>query len=104
MMWGRRDLMRILVTGGAGFIGSHTVLRLAASGHDCVVLDNLINGHQDAVLHGPLLVGDVRDTDRLTAILEKERIDGVIHFAAFIEAGASVSDPLRFWDNNVGGI
>lgn len=95
--------MRILVTGGAGFIGSHTVLRLAELGHDCVVIDNLGNGHADAVLHGRLIEADVRDTAKLTGILRDEAIDGVIHFAAFIEAGASVVDPLRFWDNNIGG-
>jgi len=95
--------MRILVTGGAGFIGSHTVLRLAELGHDCVVVDNLGNGHADAVLHGRLEVFDVRDAERLTTLMRNERIDGVIHFAAFIEAGASVKEPLRFWDNNFGG-
>jgi len=95
--------MRILVTGGAGFIGSHTVLRLAELGHDCVVVDNLGNGHADAVLHGKLIEADIRDTAKLTAILRDEKIDGVIHFAAFIEAGVSVVDPLRFWDNNIGG-
>jgi UDP-glucose-4-epimerase GalE len=95
--------MRILVTGGAGFIGSHTVLRLATLGHECVVVDNLVNGHADAVLHGRLITADVRDLDHLTEIMLAEKIEGVIHFAAFIEAGASVGDPLRFWDNNVGG-
>ena len=95
--------MRILVTGGAGFIGSHTVLRLAELGHDCVVVDNLGNGHADAVLHGKLIEADIRDTAGLTATLRDEKIDGVIHFAAFIEAGVSVVDPLRFWDNNIGG-
>ena len=95
--------MRILVAGGAGFIGSHTVLRLAELGHECVVVDNLGNGHADAVLHGKLIEADIRDTAKLTEILRGEKIDGVIHFAAFIEAGASVTDPLRFWDNNIGG-
>ena len=95
--------MRILVTGGAGFIGSHTVLRLAELGHRCVVVDDLGNGHADAVLHGTLIEADVRDTARLTQVMRAEKIDGVIHFAAFIEAGLSVTDPLRFWDNNVGG-
>ena len=95
--------MRILVTGGAGFIGSHTLLRLAELGHDCIVVDNLGNGHADAVLHGTLIEADVRDTPLLTSLLRDERIEGVIHLAAFIEAGLSVADPLRFWDNNVGG-
>ena len=95
--------MRILVTGGAGFIGSHTVLRLAELGHECVVIDNLSNGHADAVLYGRLIEADVRDTAHLAGVLREERIDGVIHLAASIEAGVSVTDPLRFWDNNVGG-
>jgi len=95
--------MRFLVTGGAGFIGSHTVLRLAELGHDCVVVDNLGNGHADAVLHGTFIEADVRDTALITSLLRDERIDGVFHLAAFIEAGLSVTDPLRFWDNNVGG-
>jgi len=95
--------MRILVTGGAGFIGSHTLLRLAELGHECLVVDNLGNGHADAVLHGRLVVADIRDTARMADLLRDEAIEGVIHFAAFIEAGASVKEPLRFWDNNVGG-
>jgi UDP-glucose-4-epimerase GalE len=95
--------MRIVVTGGAGFIGSHTVLRLAELGHECLVVDNLGNGRADAVLHGRLEVFDIRDSERLAELLRKEAVDGVIHFAAFIEAGASVKEPLRFWDNNFGG-
>jgi UDP-glucose-4-epimerase GalE len=95
--------MRILVTGGAGYIGSHTVLRLAELGHHSVVVDDLSNGHADAVLHGSFERFDIRDTVRLTALLRDERIDGVIHFAAFIEAGLSMIEPLRFWNNNVGG-
>ena len=67
--------MRILVTGGAGFIGSHTVLQLAERGHECVVIDNLGNGHADAVLHGTLVEADVRDTARLTALLRDEKSD-----------------------------
>lgn len=95
--------MRILVAGGAGFIGSHTVLRLAELGHECVIVDDLSNGHSDAVLHGTLVEADIRDTDRLASLMTGHEIDGVIHFAAFIEAGVSVKDPLRFWDNNIGG-
>ncbi len=95
--------MRILVTGGAGFIGSHTVLRLSELGHDCVIVDDLSNGHADAVLQGKLIKADVRETARMAGVMKDEKIDGVIHFAAFIEAGVSVIDPLRFWDNNVGG-
>lgn len=94
--------MRILVTGGAGFIGSHTVLQLAKMGHDCVVIDNLGNGHADAVLYGRLVVADVRNVKALSALMAEEKIDGVVHFAAFIEAGTSMVEPLLFWDNNLG--
>jgi len=95
--------MKVLVTGGAGFIGSHMVLRLAEVGHRPVVVDNLSNGHRDAVLAGAFHEMDIRDTGRLADLMAEERIEVVIHFAAFIEAGISVREPLKFWDNNVGG-
>jgi len=95
--------MRVLVCGGAGFIGSHMVLRLAEDGHTPITVDNLSNGHRDAVLAGNFHHLDIRDTDALANIIADERIDAVIHFAAFIEAGISMKDPLSFWDNNVSG-
>jgi len=95
--------MRVLVSGGAGFIGSHMVLRLVEAGHEPVVVDNLSNGHRDAVLAGSFHQLDIRQTDALTAILETEKIEAAIHFASYIEAGVSVREPLKFWDNNVGG-
>lgn len=95
--------MKVLVTGGAGFIGSHTVLALHEAGHQTVVVDNLGNGHRDAVLAGEFHALDIRDTPALARLMASSGVEAVIHFAAFIEAGASVSDPLRFYDNNVGG-
>ncbi len=95
--------MKVLVTGGAGFIGSHTVLALQEAGHQTVVVDNLGNGHRDAVLAGEFHNVDIRNTTELAALISRSGVEAVIHFAAFIEAGVSVREPLRFFDNNVGG-
>ncbi|NVJ97142.1 MAG: UDP-glucose 4-epimerase GalE [Alphaproteobacteria bacterium] len=96
-------MKRILVPGGAGFIGSHTLLALKAAGYEPLVLDNLGNGHRDAVLDTRLIEGDIRDSALLDSIFANENIDAVIHFAAFIEAGESVRDPMKFYDNNFAG-
>lgn len=96
-------LPAILVTGGAGFVGSHTCKALARAGFRPVVYDNLSNGIADAVRWGPLEVGDLADTDRLAAIFAQYRPAAIIHFAAFIEAGVSVREPGRFYENNVTG-
>ncbi|SDE72072.1 UDP-glucose 4-epimerase GalE [Kordiimonas lacus] len=93
----------ILVPGGAGFIGSHTLLALKAAGYTPLVLDNLSNGHQDAVLDANFIEGDIRDEALLDQLFENHAIDAVVHFAAFIEAGESVRDPMKFYDNNVAG-
>ncbi len=93
----------ILVTGGAGFVGSHACKALARAGFTPVVYDNLSNGRREAVRWGPLEIGDLMDTDRLRDVLDRWQPVGVLHFAAFIEAGESVRDPLRFHANNVGG-
>jgi len=95
--------MRVLVTGGAGYIGSHTTLALAAAGHEPVVYDNLRQGHRWAVQWGPLVEGDLRDTARLAAALREHRIEAVLHFAALIAVGESVAEPRRYLDNNVAG-
>lgn len=95
---------RILVTGGAGYIGSHCCKALSQAGLTPVVYDNLSRGHADAVRWGPLVEGDLRDSDHLARVLEQERIDAVIHFAAFAYVGESVSDPQMYYDNNVGGM
>ena len=93
----------ILVTGGAGFVGSHTCKVLAKAGYLPVVYDDLSNGVQDAVRWGPLEVGALEDEARLTSVVAHHKPVGVVHFAAFIEAGESVREPERFYRNNVSG-
>ena len=93
----------ILVTGGAGYIGSHACKALEAAGHLPIVYDNLENGHNWAVQWGPLEKGDIRDRARLDAVIAQHRPDAVMHFAGYIEVGESVRDPLRFYRNNVAG-
>lgn len=94
----------ILVTGGAGYIGSHTAKALSHAGFVPVVYDNLGNGHRDAVRWGPFVQGDVRDRAGLAAALTRYRVQGVIHFAGLIEVGRSVVEPAVFWDHNVAGM
>jgi UDP-glucose 4-epimerase len=93
----------VLVTGGAGYIGSHTCLRLSQAGFTPVVYDNLSNGHTEFVQWGPFEQGDIRDGDRLDEVFAKHRPVAVIHFAALIEVGESVKFPGRFYENNVAG-
>ena len=95
--------MRILVTGGAGYIGSHTARRMVAAGHDVTVLDDLGRGQRAAVGDLPLVVGDVRDRALVAEVLVRESIDAVVHFAAFKSVEESVADPGAYFDNNVGG-
>lgn len=94
--------MRILVVGGAGYIGAITARFLAERGHDVTVLDSLETGHRRA-WDGPFVVADVRDAVRLRALLEGAKFDGVLHFAAWSLVGESVDRPLDYYDNNVGG-
>lgn len=93
----------ILVPGGAGFIGSHTLLALKAAGYRPVVIDNLENGHADAVGDCAFVKGDIRDAGLLDNVFTEFNIEAVIHFAAYIEAGESMCDPLKFYDNNTSG-
>ena len=96
--------MTILVTGGAGYVGSHTVRAMLEAGYSVVVADNLSTGFRAAVPAAcRLYEGDIRDAAFLTEIFEKEEIDGVIHFAAFSQVGESGKVPLRYYENNVGG-
>lgn len=96
-------MANILVTGGAGYIGSHTCKALHAAGHRPVVVDNLSNGHRDAVRWGPFEEGDIRDAGRIEKIFEIHRPSAVVHFAGLIEVSHSMTDPQSFWDNNLEG-
>ncbi|MHB9021681.1 MAG: UDP-glucose 4-epimerase GalE [Halothiobacillus sp.] len=94
-------MLKILVVGGAGYIGSHMVKFLARAGHHVVVLDNLSTGHADAVKYGALVVGDMADTALLDTLFQAHQFDAVMHFAAFSLVGESVSDPAKYYRNNV---
>ncbi|MDR1283096.1 MAG: UDP-glucose 4-epimerase GalE [Opitutaceae bacterium] len=94
--------MNVLVVGGAGYIGSHCVRQLVAAGHRPVVLDNMVFGHREAVAAGiPFYTGNLGDEALVADILEKEKIEVVMHFAAYIFVGESVNDPLKYYFNNV---
>lgn len=96
--------MRVLVTGGAGYIGSVIVEELTRAGHTPVVYDSLVKGHSSALAADVTLVqGDVADTTRLRGVLTEYQIEAVIHMAALIEVNYSVTNPDRFFENNVGG-
>ena len=95
------DSMRILVTGGAGYIDSHMVKLLNLNGHDVVTIDDLSTGHRDAVLEGTLIEGSLLDTDALEAVLSAKTYDVVIHFAGSIAVGESVTNPSKYYRNNL---
>jgi UDP-glucose-4-epimerase GalE len=96
--------MKVMVTGGAGYIGSHAVRHLKQAGHDVVALDNLHRGHRAAVPHDvPLEDYDLRHTDAITNVMLHHEIQGVMHFAALAYVGESVPDPLTYYDNNTAG-
>jgi len=91
---------KVLVTGGAGYIGSHVVRQLGEAGYDVVVLDNLSKGFADAVLHGELIVGDTGDAALVADLLRAHDVASVLHFAALTVVPESVADPLRYYANN----
>lgn len=95
--------MSILVCGGAGYIGSHMVADLLENGQDVVVLDNLEKGHKDALLGGKLYIGDLRDKEILNKIFTENDIEAVIDFAAYSLVGESMTEPLKYFNNNVYG-
>lgn len=103
--------MNVLLTGGTGYIGSHTAVTFAEAGHRIVLFDNLANSQRSVVARlgeilgtEPLFVeGDIRDTAKLEDVLRRERIDAVIHFAGLKAVGESVQNPIDYFDNNVGG-
>ncbi len=92
--------MKILVTGGAGYIGSHIVKALGEKGHDVVVYDNLSFGHEWALLYGKLVKGDLADKKLLGSVFEREKFDAVIHMAAFVVVDESIREPLKYYGNN----
>ena len=95
--------MKILVTGGAGYIGSHATYLLIERGYDVVVVDNLSTGHREAVHEkAKFYQGDIGDYKFISNILKEEEIDGVIHFAAFSLVGESMENPYKYYENNVG--
>ena len=91
----------VLVPGGAGYIGSHTCKALAAAGYVPVTFDNLIHGHRDAVRWGPLVVADLADRGAIERALREHHIGAVVHFAAFAYVGESMTDPGRYFRNNI---
>ena len=95
--------MNVLVTGGAGYIGSHTVRQLVAAGHTVVVLDSLELGHANAVFDAELVVGSIADHDLVTTLCRNHRIEAVVHFAAYKAVGESMTNPGKYWQNNVAG-
>lgn len=103
--------MSILVTGGAGFIGSHTVIELLNAGYEVVVVDNLCNSSRESLVRVEEITGkkvtfyeaDIRDREALTSIFEKENIDSCIHFAGLKAVGESVEKPLMYYENNISG-
>ena len=96
--------MKILVLGGAGYIGSHTVYELIDSGTEVVVVDNLLTGFREAVHpKAKFYEGDIRDRAFIDSVFEKEEIDGVIHFAASSQVGESMTNPLKYYNNNLCG-
>ena len=96
-------MKKILITGGAGYVGSHTVKELLKLGYSTIVLDNLIHGHRELVQGGELVVGDLQDSALLQDIFSRHSIDAVTHFAAFAYVGESVTDPGKYYRNNVCG-
>ena len=96
--------MRLLVLGGAGYIGSHTAVELLDRGHEVVIADNLITGYKQAVpKEAAFYKGDIRDYNFLNNLFKTEKIDAVIHFAAFSLVGESVTNPLKYYENNLYG-
>ena len=93
----------MLVTGGAGYIGSHAAKALSRAGYQVVVFDNLVAGHREAVRYGELVEGDITDVAAVRDALRRRDIFAVMHFAAFLDVGESVRDPVRYYRNNLVG-
>jgi UDP-glucose-4-epimerase GalE len=97
------DANAVLVTGGAGYIGSHAAKALKQAGYTVVVFDNLSAGHREAVRYGPFVQGEIADLDAVRRALREHRISAVMHFAAFLDVGESVREPAKYYRNNVTG-
>lgn len=95
--------MNVLLTGGAGYVGSHAARLLQQAGHEAWVYDNLVYGHRAAAPHGRLIEGDLHDGARLAAAFRDHQIDAVMHFAAYAYVGESVTDPAKYYRNNIIG-
>ena len=103
--------MKVLLTGGAGYIGSHTCVELIQAGYDVIIIDSLVNSSKEAVRRVEQITGteisfyegDVRDRALLEQILEKEQIEAVIHFAGLKAVGESVAKPWEYYENNIAG-
>lgn len=93
--------MKLLVAGGAGYIGSHMLKALGAKGIDVTIVDNLSKGFRDAIVHGELVEADLGDVEALETLFESSEFDGVMHFASYIEVGESTRDPAKYYKNNV---
>jgi UDP-glucose-4-epimerase GalE len=93
----------VLVTGGAGYIGSHAAKALTRAGCRVVVYDNLSSGHREAVRYGELVEGDIADVERVREAIRRHRVSAVMHFAALLDVGESVREPVRYYRNNVSG-
>jgi len=94
-------VLKVLITGGAGYIGSHVVKLLKKKGYEPIVVDNLSTGHKEAVKYGKLLVGDLKDKEFLRKVFKEYKLEAVMHFAAHIEVAESVRKPLKYYRNNV---
>ena len=93
----------VLVTGGAGYIGSHAAKALSRAGHRVVVFDNLVAGHRDAVKYGTFVQGDILDTAAVRSAMAAHQVSAVMHFAAYLDVGESVREPAKYYRNNVVG-
>ena len=91
------------MTGGAGYIGSHTCKALSRAGYKVVVFDNLVAGHRAAVRYGDLVEGDIADLQAVRSALKRHEVSGVVHLAAYLDVGESVREPARYYRNNVMG-
>src|SRR5262245_31797818 len=96
-------MARVLITGGAGYVGSHCAKAVVAAGHEAVVFDNLLLGHRELVRWGPLIEGDIRNATALDAVFSAHHFDAVMHFAALACVGESVTAPGRYYDVNING-